>query len=261
MKKLFVLAVICAAPAGVCALETEQKVFPAAGLAGMEISAETGSVSVDTSSDSAVRVGITDNDPQKCRLTMKIDGKKLVLRAEHLKKSFFFSDNSCPAGFEVSAPAALALSAETGTGDIVVSRRNADIAVGSGTGDISLRSVSGDLKSENGTGSLTGEVCAKNVRIDGGTGRVALTGLCGSARVDAGTGSVTLQWKKVPPAGEARVETGTGAITMTFPREAGLKVKLESGTGATENEFENNGKFLVSAESGTGGISVLKAAN
>ena len=76
MRKLFILAVICAPLAGAYASENEQKVFPAAGLTGMEISAETGVISVDGSTDSAVRVGITENDAQKCRLTMKTEGKK-----------------------------------------------------------------------------------------------------------------------------------------------------------------------------------------
>ena len=260
MKKLFILAIICAPLAGAYASENEQKVFPAAGLTSMAISAETGSVSVNSSSSGAVRVEIKDNDAQKCRLTAKIEGKELILKAEKIKEGSFLSDSNCHAGFDVSAPAALALDAFTGTGDVSISGRSADVTVKSGTGDVSVRSISGDLRVGNGTGSLTGDVCANNVRVDGGTGRVNLTGLCGSARVDTGTGSVALQWKKVPPEGEARVDTGVGSITMTFPREAQLNVKLDSGLGATKNEFENSGKFSVSADSGVGRISVLKEA-
>lgn len=259
MKNLLVLTFVCVPLTCSYALESERRSFPAAGLAAMEISAETGAIRVDASSGNIVDVTVTGNDPQKCRLTMKIDGKKLILKAEHIKKNGFFSDNSCPAGFEVSAPAALKLRAGTGTGEIRVSGLSGEAAVASGTGDISVHSLTGSLKAENGAGTLTGDVCAAEVRVAGGVGRVELEELCGSVRVNGGTGSVALQWKKVPAAGEARVNTGTGDITMTFPREAGLQVKLDSGMGSKTNEFGNTGKFLVSAKSGMGTISVLKA--
>ncbi|MFA6435058.1 MAG: DUF4097 family beta strand repeat-containing protein [Elusimicrobiales bacterium] len=257
---LFIPAMICAPLSGVQALEDDWKTFPAAGLSGMEIYTEAGSISVEVSSDPAVGVEITGNDPRKCRLTVKPKGKKLILRAEQIGRSYFLPDNNCSASFAVSAPAALALNAVAGSGDVRVLGRSAAVAVESGTGEISVRSVTGDFKAATGSGGITGDVCARSVRVAGGAGSVDLTGLCGSASVWTGAGKVVMQWDRVPLSGKARVVTGSGSITLTFPRKAGLQVKLESAVNAVKNEFKDKGKFAVSAESGAGRISVLKAA-
>ncbi|MDO8803699.1 MAG: DUF4097 family beta strand repeat-containing protein [Elusimicrobiota bacterium] len=254
--------------------ENEQKTFPAAGLTGMYIAAETGAIGVEGSAKGDVQVEITENDPEKCLLTMGAEGGRLVLKAEGRSvtqakgwRNIFgviktdLVRANCPAGFKVSAPSSLGLEAKSGTGAVSVTGRDADVSLENGTGNITLSKVSGNIDVNSGTGDLTGEVCAKRLTVKGGTGAVELKGLCGAAQVETGTGAVDLRWARLPAAGEVSAVTGTSAISLVFPRKAKLSANLVSGTGSISNEFENSGVFRVSAQSGTGSISVKKAAD
>lgn len=260
MKRLLLALAVCT-PLAAAASEVEVKLFPAAALERMEIYAETGAINVKTSTGTQVRVEITDNDPRKCAITSKVDGKKLVLRAEQIKKSRFFSSSgdNCKAAFTVYAPAALPVSAESGAGALDVSGRSGETSLKSGVGSVSVHAVSGGLDIKTGVGSVTGDACGGNLRIDAETGSVDLTGLCGPLRVETGVGTVALEWKKAPEKGEVRVKTETGKISLTFPAGTSLSANLKTGVGSIKNEFKDKGGLSVYAKSGVGSISVVKA--
>jgi hypothetical protein len=263
MKRLLLALAVCT-PLAAFAAEAEVKLFPAAGLTGMDISAGGGDITVNASTGSQVRVEITDNDPQKCRLTMKVDGGRLVLKAEQLKKGSFFRpathEDNCDASFTVSAPAGLELKARSGVGSVTVNGRSGASLLDSGTDSVTVHAVSGELKINTGTGGVKGDACGGTLRVNSGTGDVELTGLCGPASVHSGTGSVSLAWAKVPAKGEVEVKSGTSDINLTFPADASLSLKLKAGTGSVKSEFDTKAGLLVTATSGTGSVRVLKAA-
>jgi len=255
MFKTLAFVFLCSAGlAPLYGAENERLTFTPAGLSGLSVATETGAITADGVPKGEVLVEIFDNDPEKCRLTAAVEGGKLVLKAEGKPvpvtlgwKNFlsFFNKrkelHNCRAGFKISAPAALDLDAESGTGDIHLSK------------------LSGNIDVNSGTGGLDGEVCARQLAVKSGTGEVRLKGLCGPARVKTGTGTVNLHWAKAPASGEVTVVTGTSEISLVFPRGAKFTAELASGTGSINNEFKDGGGFKVSARSGTGGISVKKA--
>ena len=253
----------------------EHQTFPAAGLASLSVAAGAGDISV-AGSTGDIRVEITDNDPEKCFLTIKTEAGQFILKAEDSaaviarskqgfwKSLFSLSGGShgysgCIAGFNVSAPPALALKTRTGSGEINIRGRAGEVGADTGSGHITVDKISGDLSARTGSGGISGSACAENVTARTGSGDVDLTGLCAAADAKTGSGGITLRWSKVPVSGAVRAETGSGNIILIFPPSAGVAATLDSGSGRISNDFGDTGKFPVSAGTGSGDISVRKA--
>lgn len=264
---------VCAVSAGYCA-PAETKTFPAAGLAGIYASAETGNVFVSGGAAGDISVEISDNDPGKCILTSKVEGGRLLLKAEGIRlpapKSWrnlygFLKrpgkKQDCPVNFRISSPSSVLLDVENGTGATDISAISSDVKIQSGTGRVYVRGLTGGLDIDTGTGPVEGAACVKDLRLRNGTGKIKLAGLCGPASAETGTGNLDLEWAKVPASGQVRVESGTGAVRLAFPAAAKLSASLTSGTGAVTNEFGNAGGFPVTVESGTGAVSLLKSSS
>ncbi len=268
MNKILMTAILLAAAgAGYCA-EDSVKTFPAAGLKEISLDTGAGAISVK-GAPGDIQVEVTDNEPEKCALTMKTDGARLILKAEDIsvKQGFWkmlFSKgprsvSGCRAGFNVTAPPALNIKADNGSGRINISAMSGDVAADNGSGPISFEGLTGNLSADNGSGGISGTCCAKNLHADTGSGGINIKGLCGPVDADAGSGAIRLQWDKVPSSGQVRAETGSGNIILTFPDSAKLSSKLETSSGRVSNDFDNSGKFPVSAEAGSGNISLRKA--
>ncbi|HAN04992.1 MAG TPA: hypothetical protein DCW72_10500 [Elusimicrobia bacterium] len=264
---VLLVSLLIVAPAARCAAG-ELRVFPAAGVTGLDVAADNGAVVV-TGAEGKIEVEITGNDePEKCRITTEIIDGTLTLKAEGVpaprawKNLFGLADSddrtNCRAGFTVLAPAALPLEAKSGTGSLKVSGRSGPVRAKAGTGDVSVSALTGSLVFKSGTGRLSGEACAPALEVKSGTGDVDLKGLCGPAEVKAGTGEVRLAWAKAPASGEVRVNTGTADIDLAFPEGTKLAASLKSGTGSVSNEFAAGGTFSVTAKSGTGSIALRK---
>jgi len=267
---VLLVSLLIVAPAARCAAG-ELRVFPLAGIAGLEVATETGPVIV-TGTEGKIEVDITDNkEPEKCRITTEIIDGVLKLKAEGVPvapakswRNLFGLTGSeeradCSAGFAVLAPAALRLEAKSGTGAMKISGRSGQVSAKAGTGDISVSALTGSLVFKSGTGRLSGEACAPALEVKSGTGSVDLKGLCGPAEVKAGTGEVRLAWAKAPASGEVLVNAGTADIALVFPEGTRLEASLSSGTGSVANDFAAGGKFAVTAKSGTGDVSLKRA--
>ena len=277
MKNCLYLVILCAAPLTIAyGADPETKTFSAAGLNGISALTEAGAVSLEGGAKGEIRVEITNNEPDKCVLTMKAEGERLVLRAETgpavgsaAKQGFFKSvfslfsglrnASGCRAGFKIYAPASLQLKANAGSGAIKVSAMSGDVTAENGSGGISLENLTGSVSAENGSGGISGSACAKSLRVRTGSGGIDLSGLCGEASAKAGSGSIVLRWEQAPVSGEARAEAGSGSVTLLFPERTDIKTSLHCGSGRVTNEFPGGGKFPVSVETGSGSISILKA--
>jgi len=226
---------------------------------------------VVTGATGEIKVEVTGEQPGKCLITMKTEAGRLVLRAEdapaaETKRGFWKSlfggmrgDDGCQAGFNVTAPAALSLNADNGSGDIKITGRDGDVNAGNGSGHITAEKISGNLEVKNGSGGLSGAGCAKSLQARTGSGDITFSGLCGPANAAAGSGKIELRWAGVPSTGEAKARTGSGDITLVFPPAASLAAHLDNGSGSIRNDFDLGGKFPVSAGAGSGDISLLKA--
>jgi DUF4097 and DUF4098 domain-containing protein YvlB len=266
---VMLVSLLLALPAARCAAG-ELRVFPQAGIAGLDVATTNGAVIV-TGTEGKIEVEITGNDePEKCRITTEINNGVLTLKAEGVPvaaakswKNLFGligSDErtNCRAGFAVYAPAALPLEAKSGTGTLKISGRSGQVSAKAGTGDISVSALTGSLVFKSGTGRVSGEACAASLEVKSGTGDVDLKGLCGPAEVKSGTGEVRLAWAKAPASGEVLVNTGTADIDLIFPEGTKLAASLKSGTGSVANDFAAGGTLAVTAKAGTGDVALRK---
>jgi hypothetical protein len=241
MKKIILTAVVLGAALAARAAEGTKREFPADGI--KKVAVQAGSGPIDVRAGARLVVEVVENPkPELCLLTMEAKDGVLVLKAENAKRSFLGGGENCGAGFRVTAPAALALDASAGSGDITVDGMSGETALKAGSGRIA--------------GSHSGRVIAKS-----GSGGVSLKGLTSGAEVKAGSGDVKLSWAKAP-AGSVDVKSGSGAVLLVFPPGTKLQARQISGSGSAVNTLgETPGaKLAVSVTTGSGD-STISAAN
>ncbi len=199
---------------------------------------------------------VTNQDPEKCEITMAQTGSTLRLEAKSKSKPFWRS--GCRAGFQVQSPKGLSLEASSGSGKIGVTNLSGALALNTGSGHIQLHDVAGDMKARLGSGSLKGSSRSKQAEIRCGSGSVSLEGLLGSANVKAGSGQVNLRWAESPQAGEVDIKTGSGDIFLTFPEDAKLQTDILTGSGKVRNEIDEtpSAKLRISVKAGSGNVTI-----
>lgn len=263
MKKIIFIAALIQPFALPDASGGETREFPAAGLERLEVRTSGGSISVNASTESVVRVQISGDEPEKCLVTVKREDKRLALTAETVrkKKSFLGSDTGaekCNASFTLAAPPALALRAVSSMGPVSVSGMSGKTDLESGNSAVTVHSVGGELSIKNSLGRVSGDACVSDLKVESGNAPVSLSGLCGPADIKSSLGRVSLDWQKAPESGEIRVVNGNGSTKLYFPEKAALKFSLKSGLGSVKNEFGSGEGPLVTVESSLGSISVIK---
>jgi hypothetical protein len=261
-KAFFASAGILAWIAGAWAeVQPISKEFPADKIGLIDVQTELGPVRIAGTDSKTVKVDVLDADPVKCRVTMELRKRTLLLKAERPKK-WLFDAAQCPSGFRVQMPKALPLDAASGVGSIEIAQTSAKTSIKTGSGNVKLVNVSGDLNARLGNGSVEGEAASKILDVSVGNGRIGLKGLGASVAAQVGNGEIRLEWGKPAKRGRCDVKTGSGEITLVFPEGSKLSVQALSAAGKTVNDFPNaKGRaFTISALSGSGNISVRLAA-
>jgi len=237
------------------------KEFPADKIGLIEVQTELGPVRISGTDSKTVKVDVLDADPVKCRVTMELRKRTLLLKAERPKK-WLFDATQCPSGFRVQMPKALPLDVGSGVGSVEIVEISAKTSIKTGSGNVHLVNVSGDLNARLGNGSIEGEAASKALDVSVGNGRIRLKGLGASVAAQAGSGEIRLEWSKPAKRGRCDVKTGSGEIALVFPEGSKLSVKALTAAGKTVNDFPDAKRwaFTVSAMSGSGNISIRKPA-
>ena len=237
------------------------KEFPADKIGLIEVQTELGPVRIAGTDSKTVQVDVLDADPVKCRVTMELRKRTLLLKAERPKK-WLFDSTQCPSGFRVRTPKTLPLDVASGVGSVEIVQTSAKTSIKTGSGNVKLVNVSGNLNARLGNGSIEGEATSRVLDVAIGNGRIRLKGLGASVAAQAGNGEIRLEWSKPAKRGRCDVKTGSGEIALVFPEGSKLSVKALTAAGKTVNDFQDAKRraFKVSAESGSGDISVRKPA-
>lgn len=262
MKNALLLMILLCAPAFAEEASAPAKSFPADDLVGLDIRTDTGKIEVQAADIKEIKVEAVDAErKKKCDVSMTVTNKKLVLRVRSETGQWLWK-GVCPASFKVRAPARLALSAASGTGDIEVTGLRGELTLDNGTGSVRVKDVSGTLTARTGTGDISGEARSEEVTALTGSGAVKLSKLTGSAEAKTGSGDVSLTWSKIPEKGTADVMTGSGGIALIFPEGSKLTAKSYTASGKVFNEIgdSEHAKFSVSLLSGSGNVSIRKPA-
>ena len=274
--KITVLFSILLAPAaaGYCA-DGEGKTFPAAGLESLVVNAVAGPVSVSGAGAGEIAVTLTGTEPEKCVITMKAEGSRLVLKAENAlkaggqeKRGFWkrlFSGegldssryHTCRLGFTVSAPPALKVSAGSVSGAVSIDGVSGDVDARTVSGGVRADAAAGSLDARTVSGNISGTSCARSLKAVTTSGKIDFKGLCGSAAIDTVSGNVSLAWARLPSGGQARAGTVSGDVLLVFPADAAVASTLSSVSGRKISEFGGAG-FPANVKTVSGDISVLK---
>lgn len=238
--------------------EESRKIFPAAGLSALDVRTEGGNIRVEGSDGQEIRVEVSNQDSDKCEITMKPKGRALVVKAK--SKTIWFWKSGCAAGFQVLAPKNLSLEASSGSGEVLVTDLSNHLTLSAGSGEIKLHDVAGNLTARLGSGNLQGNARSSQVRILSGSGDVSLGGLIGSVNVQTGSGDISLKWAEAPKSGDVDIKAGSGDISLTLPENAKLQTHILTGSGHIRNEIgeTESAEFRVAIKSGSGDVKIGK---
>jgi DUF4097 and DUF4098 domain-containing protein YvlB len=195
---LLTAVVILAATAAVRAEDGAKREFPADGIKALKVQTESGDIEAGAGGRITVEV-VGNNKPKLCRLTLEVQDGVLVLKAESARR-WFVPGAGCGAGFRVTAPAALALDATAGSGDVRVSGR------------------------------------AGAARLIAGSGQISGEALSGTADVKVGSGNAALAWARAPK-GDVSVKSGSGDVVLRFPKDTKLSAHQIAGSGTAINNL------------------------
>lgn len=239
MRIIAIVLLACAT--WVKAEEATMKTFPAAGIEALKIDTAAGNITIKAG-NGGIEVEATDYDPELCSLTMEPKGGTLHLKAETRSARRFWR-KGCKAGFKVTTPAGLRVSAAAGAGSLSAAGMKGALALSTGAGSISLDGVSGDVRADTGAGGIAGTLTSS------------------VADVHTGAGSISLSWEKSPAAGRIKAGSGTGSVRISFPEGTRLEADLSAGIGSVTSQFgDTKGAGLrVSATSGVGSVAIVKS--
>lgn len=231
--------------------------FPAEGLKSVRIETEAGDVRVIAGQGPDVTVE-TSGDPSTCAMTTEVQGDELLLAAKKVSTWYWFS-RACKVGFSVELPRRLAVSAETGAGNIQVSALKGAATLKAGAGNILLQNLLGDVKAQTGSGDIKGNASG-GLNLQSGSGSINLGGLASDADAQTGQGDVTLSWTKAPTAGSINVQIGSGNATLAFPARSKFHLYTQSAIGQVSSAFADasDAAFEVHVKTGLGNITVAK---
>lgn len=135
----------------------------------------------------------------------------------------------CDIDVELTVPAGVCVTSDTGSGDVSVSGVTGDVDVASGSGDLDLAGLAGRVDAETGSGDVSICDVTGDLYVDTGSGDVQATGL-ESSQVIAATGSGSIVIEMVSAFEALDAESGSGDLLLTVP--AGhYDLALDTGSG------------------------------
>ncbi len=164
--------------------------------------------------------------------------------------------------FVVRVPGRLPLSANSGSGDVVVRRAGGSVSANSGSGDVRIELAGERLTSLNantGSGDVRAEVLSIEKKLNANTGSGDVSVLLveasspGAARLNTGSGDVLLV---VPANIVGSFELETYGDSIEFPRALGLVVQKDVSGRQRVEGVVGSGGGSYGLNSGSGGLRV-----
>jgi hypothetical protein len=141
--------------------------------------------------------------------------------------------------FEITVPAGVAVSVNTGTAPIAVDGLSGDLSLSSDTGQVTVRNVARvhvQVRGVTAPVSLT-NVSLAHVEVTSSGGAVDLVDVAGP-KVYVGTTSGNISYRgDCSGSGQYSFTTHSGAIEVTLPETASFDLSARSINGSVENDF------------------------
>ena len=174
----------------------------AAGLAGLDIDAGAGMLTVTGAEDAdaivvTATIKVDTRDEQKAReirekhlrLTLERDDDRAELRSD-VRSGWGWSENIV-VDLDVYMPAGVALTIDDGSGSTSISGVHADVSVDDGSGSLEIRDT-GSVRVDDGSGSVRIDGSSGDVYVNDGSGSIDIRNVAGSVTIDDGSGSITV---------------------------------------------------------------------
>jgi DUF4097 and DUF4098 domain-containing protein YvlB len=212
--------------------------FEAAQIRSAELHNAAGNIRIAPTTSKTAHLAVNKRRwGPRCKLDVEL--KVGRLKVDLTDKSWIL-DQECRADFILSLPQGANVSAQTGSGDILMTEQRGQVAAKVGSGIIDIK---GELKS---------------FRALSGSGSVRLDGFTEKAEVRAGSGDIDFFLSRKPAKGDLALVTGTGNVDIDVPDDTEVLAKTVTGNGTVTNSFKDSAKpqISVKAKSGKGNISI-----
>lgn len=225
----------------------------------LEVETGSGDVDIRTANDGMVRI------EGRIRARWSFwDGDAAVDRVEEIERNPPIEQsgndiriglrrrwNNVRVSYTITLPREAVLRLRTGSGDVRVADVTGPVTAEAGSGDMMIGRIAEDLRLRTGSGDVEVDEGAGEIRIETGSGDVIVR-RTGQRRADVSTGSGDVEVDGAAAA--VRVRTGSGGI-----RVAGTPVDewdLSAGSGDVYVNTTATAAFDVYARTGSGDISV-----
>lgn len=172
--------------------------------------------------------------------------------------------------YDITLPRSSAVTANTGSGDVLIEDVGASLKASTGSGNIHARGIHGTASLDTGSGDIElQETAGGDVRAQTGSGNVHLAGIAGGLRAGTGSGDIEIAGN---PTTDWKLETGSGNIRMNLGSSAKFNLNASTGSGNVNvaqpilmqgslnkhhvSGVVNGGGPVLRAETGSGDIEI-----
>jgi hypothetical protein len=162
-------------------------------------------------------------------ITVETDGDKLIVDLE------CYGPCDCDGTITATVPAAVAIDADNGSGNIGIADMDGIVKASSGSGNVTVKDAAGALELESGSGNVSASRISSDI-IDAhaGSGNVSIscTDKPEEVKADSGSGNV----KVIVPKGDYDVDASSGSgstriLGLVDSRDATSTIRAEAGSG------------------------------
>ena len=246
--------------------------FPVKGITSVDIQTNSGLIDVKASQIAGIRVEQLPDNARVCDVTMKIKGKKLILKA--LVKEGNYSN--IKTGFRIKLPSDIKIIAKSNSGDINIRNIEKNVNVEAKSGDIKIRNIAGSIKAKTNSGDINILKVKKNVKVEAKSGDIKIQNITGSVKAKTNSGDIALNnvsggleartnsgdikgiFKSTKTSKKVNLKTTSGDVSARFPKNSIITVDAETNSGKIHNEFSGKTGLPLTVKTNSGNISIVK---
>ena len=246
--------------------------FSAKGITSVDIQTNSGLIDVKASQIAGIRVEQLPDNARVCDVTMKIKGKKLILKA--LVKEGNYSN--IKTGFRIKLPSDIKIIAKSNSGDINIRNIEKNVNVEAKSGDIKIRNIAGSIKAKTNSGDINILKVKKNVKVEAKSGDIKIQNITGSVKAKTNSGDIALNnvsggleartnsgdikgiFKSTKTSKKVNLKTTSGDVSARFPKNSIITVDAETNSGKIHNEFSGKTGLPLTVKTNSGNIAIVK---
>lgn len=235
---------------------TFDKAFTVSGDAVLEASSDSGNIAVRAGSGNTIQVrgrvevrrgaGVPSNAAELAQRVaaqppLTQDGNTVRLARiedETTRKAVSIS-------YDVTVPARTAVTARSGSGNVLVDGAQLAVSARTGSGDVTVRGAGADADLRTGSGEISVDGVSGTARVGTGSGSIRATAIGAGLHASTGSGDIDATL-----AGRGDVQTSTGSGSISLSGVVGA-VSASSGSGDVRVAGTPTGTWKVSAASGS----------